>query len=103
MGEAASASATRAGNCLSPERSSKGDLSTRDASAKGAAGNNDRNRAQLMALFFFMGFCSILLGVVVFIMVATKFKLILAIPAALSAAYLAYLAAHSIFGVARAA
>jgi hypothetical protein len=56
-----------------------------------------------MALLFFMGFCLILLGLVVFIMVATKFKLIFAIPAALSAAYLAYLAAHSIFGVVRAA
>ena len=56
-----------------------------------------------MALFFFMGFCSILLGLVVFIMVATKFKLIFVIPAALSAAYLAYLAAHSIFDAGRAA
>jgi hypothetical protein len=56
-----------------------------------------------MALFFFIGFCSLLLGLVVFIMMATKFNLILAIPAALSAAYLAYLAARSIFSVGSAA
>jgi hypothetical protein len=56
-----------------------------------------------MALFFFMGFCSVLLGLVVFIMLATKFKLIFVIPAALSAAYLAYLVAHSIFAAGRVA
>jgi threonine/homoserine/homoserine lactone efflux protein len=56
-----------------------------------------------MALFFFLGFCSVLLGLVVFIMVVTKFNLIFVIPAALSAAYLAYLAAHSIFAAGRAA
>jgi len=101
MGEAASASATRAGTVFPSERSSNDDLSIRID--KGVAGNNYRERAQLMALFFFMGFCLILLGLVVFIMVATKFKLIFVIPAALSAAYLAYLAAHSIFAVGRAA
>src|SRR5207237_5392036 len=42
--------------------------------------------AQLMALLFFIGFCSLLFGLVVFIMVATSFNLIFAIPAALSAA-----------------
>ena len=41
----------------------------------------------------------VLLSFVVFIMIATKFKLIFVIPAALSAAYLAYLAAQSIFAV----
>jgi len=56
-----------------------------------------------MAFFFFVGFYSVLLGFVVFIMVATKFKLIFVIPAALSAAYLAYLAAQSIFAGGRTA
>jgi hypothetical protein len=56
-----------------------------------------------MAVFFFIGFCSLLLGLAVFIMVATKFNLIFAVPAALSAAYIAYLAAHSIFSMEKAA
>lgn len=50
-----------------------------------------------------MGFCLVLLSFVVFIMIATKFKLIFVIPAALSAAYLAYLAAQSIFAVGKSA